>query len=252
MAISGALAASRTGRRVTVLVLVLTLSGCTSATAGEGTWRNSPTGGSSSSSNDQAVEGRLDLNAGLLPAAEFGPGAVADPISVEDFSGAELSGFPEGTVVTPAECEDGGADPQPDPELFAGQAVQIPGEAIYFQLLQSPFVGTGWDPAVADDHFADCPTGTATFPDGRVVTLSFGVAQVPTIGDANTTLVLETTLTNPDGASAQSIMLTAYVADADRVLVLSLLIPGPGADRQLADFEALVQAAFDYQHGVLG
>lgn len=192
-----------------------------------------------------------DFTSGLLPSGQFGPGAYSEMFTAAEVDERDPRRLPVGATVIPAECADTTDEPEAKPDSFAGQVVLVDAGLSYFQMVQSPFEGTGLDPATAGADVNGCESVTLSLPDGTIVAVTVAPLEIGDVGTANAGLRIDRTAVAADGQAYTSFILIAYVADGARVssLAVTSLVPNTPADE--TSFRELVATAFEYQHNAL-
>lgn len=242
-------------RRVSLLWLVLglALTGCGSNIAGAGTLaRTANMPGSSDSQGGADSDAAADFTAGLLPAGQFGPDAVADPLSAADQADSDARQLPEGTVFSDPACATASEPAPPDPDVYAGQSVVLGLRRLYVQTVQSPFEGTPQDPRTYAGGLGQCQSGTVTLPNGTIVSIAFSALDVGDLGDLSGGRRMDSTAVTPDGQKFVTTMLSADVVDGERVVSLGMLSLVPNQPVDEVGFRELVATAYEYQHEALG
>lgn len=235
---------------------MLALAGCTSQLPGNGSLAPpgvavmpAPAG---TGPDEESRANGTDFTAGLLPAADFGPGAYAEPFTAADRADHDPRQVPEGATLSPPECARPGNGAEEEPDVFAGQGVLVETGLLYIQFLQSPYKGTGLDPAGAGANVSGCESVTLTMPDGATVSMEVQPLDLGQLGDASTGLRIDSTGVSVDGQAFTTSTLMSYVADGDRVtnLAVTSLVPNQPVDE--AAFLELVVKTTAYQHDALG
>lgn len=80
--------------------------------------------------------------------------------------------------------------------------------------------------------------------------MEFAVIELPALSEDGIAVRMDTAF-GPAGV-LQFSYVTAYVADGDRLLVLELSGGTAAVEREMARFEGLLRAAYEYQHDALG
>ncbi|MGI8691871.1 MAG: hypothetical protein ACR2JK_03085 [Geodermatophilaceae bacterium] len=248
---------SLSARRVLLvaLALALSLAGCSTEIAGDGSLARTVTTetppGAEAGPDEQTSTAMPAFAAGLLPAAAFGPDAVAEPLLAADRDNGDPRQLPDGAVWSDPECATSSESSAPEPDSYAGQSV-IVGSSLFIQSVQSPFEGTPQDPRTYADGRGPCQSGTLTLADGSTVTLTFTTLGVGELGDLRGGRRIDSAGVTANGLSYTSAVLTADVVDGERVCSLGMfsLVPNEPVDENA--FRELVAAAFQYQHDALG
>ncbi len=199
-----------------------------------------------------ATDDTTALADGLLPAADFAPGAQVVPVTAGQLRDALAGAIGPRTGGTAADI--GTVTITPDGCVTALQAARTAlGDPAAVQdaagqVARSGFAGTAElltvggpvaqvVPTLAD-AVAACPTATVSTGQGQAV-VSFGAPSTPALGDAALVLPVSATLTRAGGAPVTGSALLGVVQDGDRLLTLvsGAVVGAPDAgtfDRLLA------------------
>ena len=241
------------------------LAGCSSEVQGhasESTADSSPApssaaSSSAASSSAGASTGSLDdvedLSAGLLPADAFGSGAQVTPITADQLGqgSAQLGGLGvDDLTIAPESCAPAVKGTQPGLDDLVGlgaQTVTVGSRASVEVRPGGPGVTDGVDDLASTVQ--DCPQATISGPAIGTATVTFGVLDVPDLGDGSAGLAMTLTLTGPDGQPVTVPLLLGMAADGDRLVSLTATDPTGAADP--AAFAALLQQAYEHQADAL-
>jgi hypothetical protein len=242
------------------------LAGCGSEVEGQAS--ASPSSGSASSSSSEsgstapsssaspstgALDDVEDLSAGLLPAAAFGAGAVATPITadqIEQQSALGGLGATPDVTITPEACAPAVKSIQPGLDDLTGLGAQTvtAGTSGTAEIIAS---GAGVTDGI--DQLAStvqaCPEATITSPQIGTATATFEALDVPALGDGSAGVRMTISLTGPDGQPVSVPVLLAMAKDGDRLVSLSTTDPTGAADP--GAFGALLQQAYEHQAAAL-
>jgi hypothetical protein len=226
-------------------LLVAAASGCAEEGEGGGAGAASSSSAAPTSEAEEAPATNDELAAGLLPAEVFGPDADVVTVDLRELSttGATL---PEGSTVTPAECDQGLGAIQVGPDDFGAVVAQVaetPTSATVQVLADDERIEAG-SAAGFDELLARCSHIELTTPDGSAGTIDFRAFDAPDVGEASGGVAYTVALTSPDGSAESVSCLLAVAVEGRRMLFLQQLAPA-GAPLDEAAFTDLFEQAFE-------
>jgi hypothetical protein len=250
----------RLGLLTAGLLGVAALAGCSSEVEGrasestaDSSAGSSPTASSSAGASTGPLGDVADLSAGLLPADAFGAGAQVTPITADQLGqgSAQLGGLGvDDLTITPESCAPAVKGTQPGLEDLAGlgaQTVTNGSSATVEVLAAGPGATSGVDDLASTVQ--KCPQATITSPEIGTATVTFGVLDVPDLGDGSAGVTMTLSLTGPDGQPLTVPLLLGMAADGDRLVSLTATDPTGAVDP--AAFAALLQEAYEHQADAL-
>jgi hypothetical protein len=249
----------RLGLLTAGLLAAVAVAGCSSEVEGRASAASSTASSAASSSPGSSAAGPggiddvEDLSAGLLPADAFGAGARVTPITADQIGqgSAQLGGLGlDDLTITPESCAPAVKGTQPGLDDLVGlgaQTVTVGSSVTVEVLAAGPGAATGVDDLASTVQ--ECPQATITAPTIGTATVTFGVLDVPDLGNGSAGLTMTLALTGPDGQPVTVPLLLAMAVDGDRLISLTATDPTGAADPTA--FAALLQQAYEHQADAL-